>query len=298
MVQEGSSCGQGRQQSRPIRVPGQSAPPFDPFFSPTSKRLTQIKIQSLVKLNNIEEARRLLDTMSLSLNAEAVGAVLDKHPLPTSPEGTRWLFTIKVVSGEKLVAPDGSRGTLESFVALHDLAGYQISRTRTVQDSNDPRWEQSFDIMLRNELMVQATVYSRITGKDAEIGRARFHLDPSEFQPLVRRDLLLPLEGAHGPSKILVRIRMEPETDDPRFYFGRAFRSLKRTEKEMARVIVSKVSICPNDLLFFLFRLNLPPPPGAPCRTILPLDGDPPNSPRHERLEPHRLPDAPRQDAN
>ncbi|CCO33126.1 putative protein C11E3,02c [Rhizoctonia solani AG-1 IB] len=46
----------------------------------------------------------------------------------------------------------------------------------------------------------------------------------------------------HGAGRILVRVSMEGEKDDVMFYFGRAFRSLKRTEGEMARVFVNKVS--------------------------------------------------------
>lgn len=98
---------------------------------------------------------------------------------------------------------------------------------------------------MAQELPLVVSVYRPLSDESPEvIGRARFNLNPSDFTPLVRRDLLLPLEGAHrqaAPSRILVRVRMEPEKDDIRFYFGRAFRALKRTEKEMARMVVGKV---------------------------------------------------------
>jgi len=38
-----------------------------------------------------------------------------------------------------------------------------------------------------------------------------------------------------------LRISMEGEKDDIRFYFGRAFRSLKRAEGDMVRTMVDKV---------------------------------------------------------
>ena len=42
-------------------------------------------------------------------------------------------------------------------------------------------------------------------------------------------------------GRILVRVSMEGEKDDIQFYFGRAFRSLKRAEGDMLRIFIDKV---------------------------------------------------------
>lgn len=51
-------------------------------------------------------------------------------------------------------------------------------------------------------------------------------------------DLWLDLDSN---GRILLRISMEGEKDDIQFYFGRAFRSLKRGEGEMVRIFIDKV---------------------------------------------------------
>ncbi|KAM0753712.1 hypothetical protein T439DRAFT_377868 [Meredithblackwellia eburnea MCA 4105] len=201
--------------------------------------------KTLVKLNNIEAIRSLLDNMSQSLKSDAAGEVLDKFADSIPPEEPRWLFSIKIVSGEKLVPADGPKGRVDAWVGLSDPGKYQIAQTRTVDDNPDPMWEQSFDLLLKNELVADATVYNRVVGDVPDVlGRARFILNPPEFVPLVRKELVLKLEETYSnstPSKITVRVRMEPHKDDVRFYFGRAFRALKRSEKEMGRALVTRM---------------------------------------------------------
>jgi hypothetical protein len=43
-------------------------------------------------------------------------------------------------------------------------------------------------------------------------------------------------------GRVLVRVSMESEKDDVQFYFGRAFRSLKRAESDMLRIFIDKMS--------------------------------------------------------
>ena len=42
-------------------------------------------------------------------------------------------------------------------------------------------------------------------------------------------------------GRLLLRVSMEGEKDDIQFYFGRAFRALKRAENDMTRRIVETV---------------------------------------------------------
>lgn len=68
----------------------------------------------------------------------------------------------------------------------------------------------------------------------------------SDFLP---KDVWLDLEDSNQKkmaSRILLRISMEGEKDDIQFYFGRAFRSLKRAEDDMTRTIVDKVRRFPS----------------------------------------------------
>ena len=42
-------------------------------------------------------------------------------------------------------------------------------------------------------------------------------------------------------GRLLIRVSMEGERDDIQFYFGRTFRALFRTERDMTRQITDKV---------------------------------------------------------
>lgn len=82
-----------------------------------------------------------------------------------------------------------------------------------------------------------------IVGKHDVIGRETVLLDPRRYGDFLAHDVWLELERDKQPvGRLLLRISMEGERDDPQFYFGRAFRSLKRAEADMVRVIIDKVS--------------------------------------------------------
>lgn len=77
-----------------------------------------------------------------------------------------------------------------------------------------------------------------LVGKHDTVGRAYICLDPRRYGDFLTHDLWLDLDSQ---GRILLRISMEGEKDDPQFYFGRAFRSLKRAESDMVRVFIDKV---------------------------------------------------------
>lgn len=79
-----------------------------------------------------------------------------------------------------------------------------------------------------------------LVGKHDTLGRAYLCLDPKRFGDCLAHDLWMDLEPN---GRLLVRVSMEGEKDDIQFYFGRAFRTLKRAEGDMVRIFVDKV--CP-----------------------------------------------------
>lgn len=78
-----------------------------------------------------------------------------------------------------------------------------------------------------------------LVGKHDIVGRAYLCLDPRRFGDLLAHELWMDLDTQ---GRILVRVSMEGEKDDIQFYFGRAFRSLKRAEADMLRIFIDKVS--------------------------------------------------------
>jgi len=100
--------------------------------------------------------------------------------------------------------------------------------------------DQTFDISVEKDLWLMATVRDRaLIGKHDEIGRAYVRLDPRRYGDFLTHEVWYDLEEKTG--RLLLRISMEGEKDEIGFYFGRAFRSLKRAESDMIRTFVDKV---------------------------------------------------------
>jgi len=78
-----------------------------------------------------------------------------------------------------------------------------------------------------------------LIGKHDTVGRAYICLDPRRYSDFLAHDMFLDLDTQ---GRILLRVSMEGENDDIQFYFGRAFRSLKRCEGDMVRIFIDKMS--------------------------------------------------------
>ena len=160
------------------------------------------------------------------------------EPQP-GPEQQVYLFTVKIVLAEG-IGLDGSNKLPDSFVIISDEHGNRYAKTRTIYDDADPRWDETVDIAVRGTAWFMATVRHRVlAGQHDLLGRAYLKLDPSQFSDLISRDFLLPLDTK---GHLLLRISMEGERDDIQYHFGRAFRSLKRTESDMIRTFVDKMT--------------------------------------------------------
>jgi rubrerythrin len=99
--------------------------------------------------------------------------------------------------------------------------------------------EETFDISVEKPLWLMVSVRDRaLVGKHDTVGREYICLDPKRFGDFLVHDLWLNLDTS---GRILLRVSMEGEKDDMQFYFGRAFRSLKRSEGDMVRIFIDKV---------------------------------------------------------
>ncbi|KAF9265151.1 hypothetical protein L218DRAFT_957844 [Marasmius fiardii PR-910] len=199
--------------------------------------------ETCVKLNNVEAARRLLDNMYEQMQVDEIAEVLKTQapPVPAKVERERFLFTVKIVRAEGLISLDGgSSNKLDTFITLSDENGNRVAKTRTIYEASEPRWEETFDISVDKALWLMVSVRDRaLVGKHDTVGRAYLCLDPRRFGDLITHDLWMDLD-THG--RILVRVSMEGEKDDIQFYFGRAFRFLKRAEADMLRIFIDKMS--------------------------------------------------------
>ncbi|KAJ7270861.1 hypothetical protein C8J57DRAFT_293389 [Mycena rebaudengoi] len=198
--------------------------------------------ESCVKLNNVEAARKLLDNMYNQIQADKIAEVVKRSPpVPHKTEHERFLFSVKIVIAEGLVPLDSNPSSrLDTFITLSDEAGMRLAKTRTIYETLNPRWDETFDISVEKPLWLMVSVRDRaLVGKHDTVGRAYLCLDPRRFGDFLAHDLWMDLDSQ---GRVLVRVSMEGEKDDIQFYFGRAFRSLKRAEADMLRIFIDKMS--------------------------------------------------------
>ncbi|KAL9127085.1 MAG: hypothetical protein Q9175_007804 [Cornicularia normoerica] len=205
--------------------------------------------ESFVKLNNIDFAAAQLDKLEHEVNVDACAAVIQSHAPPVTQRQKKvnnYVFTIKIVEAEDLKACDVG-GYSDPYVVLGDEYQKRLAKTRIIYRNLNPRWDETVDITTQGPLNVIATVWDWDAMGDHDcVGRASLKLDPSHFGDFLPREYWLDLDSQ---GRILLRVSMEGERDDIQFYFGKAFRTLKRTERDMTRKITDKLSAYINHCL-------------------------------------------------
>jgi Ca2+-dependent lipid-binding protein len=183
-----------------------------------------------------------LDKLEKRMNVDACAEVLNKVDGPKQPTRRpgKFVFTVKIVEGEELKACDPT-GFSDPYVVLCDEYQKRLHRTRYIPRNLNPRWDESVDINVSGPLNLIATIWDYDTFGDHDfVGRTSLKLDPVHFSDYLPREFWLDLDTQ---GRILIRVTMEGERDDIQFHFGKAFRHLKRTERDMVRKVTSKVRL-------------------------------------------------------
>lgn len=196
-----------------------------------------------MKLNNIEFAIHQLDKLEHEVNVDACADVIQRNSPPVAQrqrKASNYVFTIKIVEAEDLKACD-INGLSDPYVVLTDEYQKRLSKTRIIYGNLNPRWDDTVDITTQGALNIIATIWDWDTLGDHDyVGRTSLKLDPSHFSDFLPREYWLDLDTQ---GRLLLRVSMEGERDDIQFYFGKAFRTLKRTERDMTRKITDKVML-------------------------------------------------------
>lgn len=192
-----------------------------------------------VKLDNIEYARKELDLLEKDMETDAIARTLKNHGYNgISKQGVQ-RYTIKIVEAEDVISTQSSAP--KTYATMNDDEGRRLHRTRTVYAGSNPRWDETFDVSTTNSLSLRCRVWNESRNNENHnlAGGCGLKVDVSLYKDLVPRQFWVELDTG---GRVLLRIHMEGERDDIHFYFGRAFQTLTRTEREMIRLIVDKLA--------------------------------------------------------
>lgn len=182
-----------------------------------------------------------LDKLEKGMNPDACAALLEKldGPRKKTRKPSKYTFTVKIVEAEDLKACDPN-GFSDPYVVFGDEYQKRLYKTRIIYRNLNPRWDETFDVTVQGPVNLIATVWDYDTFGDHDyVGRTSIKLDPHYFDDYLPREFWLDLDSQ---GRVLIRVSMEGERDDIHFHFGKAFRHLKRTERDMVRKITDKVS--------------------------------------------------------
>lgn len=209
----------------------------------------QFYATSFVKLNDIAFALHQWDKLEGEINVDACMEVIRRHHPPVTQKqrkNANFVFTIKIVEAEDLKACD-INGLSDPYVVLTDEYQKRLSKTRVIMNTLNPRWDDTVEIVTKSPLNIIATIWDWDNFGDHDyVGRTSLKLDPAHFSDFMPREYWIDLDTQ---GRLLLRVSMEGERDDIQFYFGRTFRALKRTERDMTRKITDKLSAYINHCL-------------------------------------------------
>lgn len=200
----------------------------------------QFSPASLVKLNDIEYTILRLDDIEKMMDVDVCAEKLRQHEQlkPKVRQVNKYVFTIKIIEAENL-QPCDSNGLSDPYVVIGDEYQKRLAKTRIIYENLNPRWDETVDISTTGPLHIVATIWDWDSLGDHDcVGRTSLKLDPAHFSDYLPREFWLDLDTQ---GRLLLRISMEGERDDIQFHFGKAFRTLKRAERDMTRKITDKV---------------------------------------------------------
>ncbi|WOO80435.1 putative protein [Vanrija pseudolonga] len=194
-----------------------------------------------VKLTDMKASRSLLEDLAYTLEADETARIVKEKGLQgVSTQPARHCFVISVIRGQNLLTKSSTKAA-DAFVAVVDRdTGERLFKSRTVLETEDPKWEQSFEISVGARKTLELVAYDRqFVGKHDAIGSRVFKLDPQVFADIPERDVVLPLSPR---GVVRLRISMDAgEKHDVNYHLSSAARALDRTASDMTHEIVDRM---------------------------------------------------------
>ncbi|RKO92860.1 hypothetical protein BDK51DRAFT_52625 [Blyttiomyces helicus] len=247
--------------------------------------------ESCVKLCNIEYAMMKLEDIYRLLHVAGLARVIREHRAGTLgssrslPDGAAedlvtGAFKIQLCYAEN-IKPCTRTGLANPYVVVRVPDG-TLARTRAVQDTLNPSWDETFQVMLPPVDRLEIAVFSenQLTSDECA-GQAVVDLRPTsrlkkKLADHHTHDAYVEMEPQ---GRVLVRLALEGAEEDEDYWFRRSKERLRRTRNDFVRAITARVAYRRQIPLYreldqdlasdelFLLRVTLPLQP-APSLDI------------------------------
>lgn len=193
-----------------------------------------------VKMTDLNAAQEYLEELGYQMEAEETERIIrQKGPGGANDRAARHVFAVTVLRGQNLLT--GSAKPADAFVTVVDKeSSERLFKSRTVLETEDPKWEQTFEVSVGMTKTLELMAYDRqLVGKHGLIGSRTFHLDPQLFASLPIRDVVLPL-SPRGVAHIRIAT-VGGERNDVTYHLTKASRVLDRAVVDMTRDLVERM---------------------------------------------------------
>lgn len=200
-------------------------------------------------LNNIDMMITSLEQLELKIDPNQLSSIMNKNSsqnkICKSGQMPMNIYTIRVKSANNIKGYSSNGLSNSSVSIVYSEKRKTIGETVVCPNSNDPIWDQEFDLRTRANSTV-TLVFNvfhfperfKLVRKNELCGSATLSLNSEEFVGdglPTSKTLSL---GAQG--ELNVEITLENEKLDPLFCLGKSYRILARTRDEILEQIVNK----------------------------------------------------------
>jgi len=208
--------------------------PVDGFIVPAA---------ALVKMTNMSAARAALEDVGFFMEADECARVVRERKLQDAIEQpTSHRFSVTLLRGQNLLTLSRSAKPADALVHVTDtVTGERLFKSRTVLESEDPKWDSTFEVTIPAARSIEVTVLDRqLVGKHDVIGSRSLKLDPALFADNPVRDIVLPL-SPRGVVHLRVSLAAN-SVFDVNYHLTAASRVLDNTGADMMLEIVDRMA--------------------------------------------------------
>lgn len=200
--------------------------------------LFEFKQETFIKLNNIAYCLVELDKLENSSQSEKQAGLLENNHLYSlkREDLTNHMFTIEILEARGLKSCDRN-GLSDPYLILF-LNTEEIGRTQTIYKTLNPVWNNIFEFSTFSSCKLMFRIWDENLIMDHTLcGTTAMNIDPMNFKDFVSRDFWIDVKPK---GQLHISLSMETEKEDIRFFFGKSYRKLMKTEEQMIQLIVNK----------------------------------------------------------
>lgn len=197
-----------------------------------------------IKMNNIQWAIFQLQQLQRDFEFEIINSELEADSDAFSILNMPKLSTFEVKIGRGKDIPKSDRNGLSDPYLVIKRHGEAVARTKTVYETLNPTWNESFEFRQENEyekMQLELVLWDEnVLMKDVVLGNTTIDLNPQLFYNNSSTDVWVQLSSG-GRIQLQVTLTVE-NTDNIFFQYNKCLKQMSKANDEIFALVISKFS--------------------------------------------------------